>query len=213
MLSTLKQKLIEQARVYYPGTDPAHDFQHIMRVLKNAEKICAHENADMDIILPAVLFHDAINYPKDSPKAALSSQESAELAIRILENTPEYPQEKIKDVAYAISVCSFSKGIIPTTLEAKILQDADGLEATGAIAIMRTFASTGQMKRPFYEPEDPFCENRQPSAKEYALDLFYERLLVIINRCHTKTAKNIAQQRTDFLNVFIKQLKNELKDY
>ena len=122
-----------------------------------------------------------------------------------------YPQEKIALVKTCILECSFSKGIVPALLESKILQDADGLEATGAISIMRTYASTGQMKRPFYHAEDPFCEHREPDASQFALDLFYVRLLKVAERMHTQTAKNIAKRRTDFLIQFLDEFKLELE--
>jgi uncharacterized protein len=210
MNNILKKKLIQIAKKKYSAEDPSHDFEHISRVLSNAENIAKEEMADMDILLPAVLFHDVINYPKNSPQAKFASDESAEFATKTLKKLKEYPQEKIPTVAYAISVCSFAKGIIPNSLEAKILQDADGLEATGAISIMRTYASSGQMKRPFYNTSDPFCKNRKPNAHVYALDLFYQRLLKIKDRCHTKKAKQIAGRRHLFLLKFIRQLENEL---
>ncbi len=115
------------------------------------------------------------------------------------------------DVKKCILECSFSKGIIPDLLESRILQDSDGLEATGAISIMRTYSSTGQMKRPFYNSRDPFCETREPDTMNFALDLFYERLLKVGERMHTETAKVIAKRRTEFLLVFLEEFKQELK--
>lgn len=211
MNKPLRNKLIKIAKEKYNSDDPSHDFNHVLRVLSNAENITQEENADMDILLPAVLFHDVINYPKHSPKAKNASDESAELAKEILNGISDYPRDKIPKVIHAISVCSFSKGIIPTELEAKILQDADGLEATGAISIMRTFSSTGQMKRPFYDLDNPFCKNRKPNSQKYALDLFYERLLKIKQRCHTKRAREIAERRSRFLLEFLKEFEIELK--
>ena len=108
-------------------------------------------------------------------------------------------------------MCSFTKNIQPDFIEAKILQDADGLEATGAISIMRTFSSTGQMQRPFYHPRDPFCQARQPDSLKFALDLFYERLLLVEQRMHIATAQKIARRRTKFLRQFLKELELELK--
>jgi len=211
MNKTTRDKLIEIAREKYTTDDPSHDFEHTLRVLASAESIAQEENADLDILIPATLFHDVINYPKHSPEAQNASDESAKLAKEILEGIDEYPKEKISKVEYTISVCSFSKGVVPTKLEAKILQDADGLEATGAISIMRTFSSTGQMKRPFYNIDDPFCKNREPDPKKYALDLFYKRLLVIKEKCHTKKAKEIAERRSHFLLEFLKEFELELK--
>lgn len=75
---------------------------------------------------------------------------------------------------------------------------------------MRTFSSTGQMKRKFYNSKDPFCKKRKPNSLNYALDLFYNRLLKVHNRMHTKTAKKIAKRRTKFLKLFLKELNLEL---
>ena len=90
------------------------------------------------------------------------------------------------------------------------MQDADRLEATGAIAIMRTFCSTGQMKRKFYNPEDPFCRNHEPDPLNYAIDLFYKRLLKVKDLMNTKTAIELAEKRTEFLRQFIIQLEKEI---
>ncbi|MDD5251670.1 MAG: HD domain-containing protein [Patescibacteria group bacterium] len=193
------------------GDDPSHDLNHAFRVLSTAEKIAREEKADLDIIVPAALFHDIVNYPKNDPRRIHSADESAEQTKKILEAVDDYPKEKIEKVVQAIRSCSFSKGIVPDLLEAKILQDADGLEATGAISVMRTFASTGGMKRTFYNNEDPFAANRQPDDMKYALDLFFTRLLKVKERMHTKGAKKIAERRTDFLKKFLKEFELELK--
>ncbi|HED05983.1 MAG TPA: HD domain-containing protein, partial [Ignavibacteria bacterium] len=192
------------------NTDVSHDFEHALRVLFNAERIAKEEGGDFDIIVPATLFHDLIVYPKNHSDKHKSQEKSAEATVEILNSFGNFPKNKIEKVKTCILECSFSKGIMPKLFESKILQDADGLEATGAISIMRTYSSTGQMKRPFYNANDPFCENREPDASHFALDLFYERLLKVEKRMHTKTAKKIARRRTDFLIDFLKEFKLEL---
>lgn len=213
MNQDLREKLILIAREKIGDDDPSHDFNHAMRVLKNAEYIAKKEKADLDIIIPAALFHDIIVYRKSGPKSHLSSDHSAELAEVLLLKIKEYPKKKIQKVKLCIVECSFSKGIIPNLLESKIIQDSDLLESTGIISIMRTFASSGSMQRPFYNEKDPFCKNREPNAKEYALDLFYARLLKVESRIHTKTAKKIAKKRTKFLYVFLNEFEKELKGF
>jgi uncharacterized protein len=180
-------------------------------VLGLAEKIGIAENADFDILVPAALFHDVIVYPKNSPKSKNETDESAELAREILEGFPEYPKEKIESVSTCIRQCSYSKGIMPDLLEAKILQDADRLEATGAISIMRTFSSGGQMNRPLYPAEDPLM-TKGPVTFRSSLDLFPERLLKVESGMHTKTAMALAKRRTQFLKDFLKELESELKE-
>ncbi len=211
MDTALKNQLIRIAKERISKDDVSHDFEHASRVLSNAEIIAKGENADLDIIVPAALFHDLVVYSKDHPDKHKSQEESAEAAEKILNEISSFPKDKIEKVKTCIFECSFTKGIVPELLESKIVQDADGLEATGAISIMRTYSSTGQMKRPFYNPEDPFCENRKPNEMSFALDLFYERLFKVIDRMHTKKARKIAQRRTEFLKKFLNELKLELE--
>lgn len=211
MNQKLKQQLVNIAKAKITTEDPSHDFSHALRVLANSEKIAQYENADCDILVPSALFHDIVIYPKNDPRAKNAVIESAEFARNILMEIKEFPQEKIESVVSAITTCSFSKGIKPSFIEAKILQDADGLEATGAISIMRTFSSTGQMNRAFYHLEDPFCSYREPKDLDYAIDLFFSRLLKIRERMHTEYGKKIAARRTLFLHTFLSELKVELE--
>jgi len=210
MNKALRNQLIDLAKKRIKSDDPSHDFEHALRVLSNAERIAREERADLDIIVPAALFHDIVSWPKNHPRATFSSEESAKKLKKILTDM-NYPKDKIKKACYAVQVCSFSKGIVPHLLEAKILQDADFLEATGAIIVMRCFASTGQMKRPFYHPADPFCTTRQPAPMKYALDVFYDRSFKIESRIHTKAGKQIARRRLKYLRAFLFELKEELE--
>ncbi|MBI5065484.1 HD domain-containing protein [Candidatus Woesearchaeota archaeon] len=210
MEQTLRSQLIEKARKVVQNKDPSHDFSHALRVLANAEYIASIEGGDLEIIIPAALFHDVVNHPKNSPKSECASEQSAKYAKKILEKIKNYDKNKIRMVEEAIVEHSYSKGIKPKRLESKIVQDSDRLEATGAIAIMRTFCSSGQMKNKFYNSEDPFCKFRKPDSLKYAIDLFYQRLLIVKNKMNTETAKKLAKKRTEFLHKFLKQLKEEI---
>jgi uncharacterized protein len=205
-----KERLIRIAKANFQSGDPSHDIYHSMRVVKNAEYIVSKENGDLDIIVPAALFHDIICYPKNSGKSKLSSSESADFATKILREIDNYPKGKISKVHTSIKECSFSKQIIPESLESKILQDADRLEATGAISIMRTFASAGLMKSMLYNYEDPFCNDREPDSLVYALDFFRTRLLKVKDSMHTQTARIMAEKRTRILKEFLVSLEEEL---
>jgi len=204
-----KSELMQIAKEKISDQDVSHDFQHALRVLSNVEKIAKQEGGNLEVLIPAALFQDLIVYPKNHPHRLRSQEESAVFAAQILQDL-NYKPEIINQVKTCILECSFSKGIIPDLLESKILQDADSLEATGAISIMRTFSSSGQMKRPFYHAEDPFAETRDFDDSGFALDLFFTRLLKVEDRMHTATAKKIARNRTDFLYNFLEQTKKEL---
>lgn len=97
--------------------DPSHDVNHSLRVLTLSEKIAKKESGDLDIIIPAVVFHDIINYPKNHRKRLYSSDESARQTKRILKQINSYPKHKIDKVCEAIRLCSFTKGLLPNFLD------------------------------------------------------------------------------------------------
>jgi uncharacterized protein len=192
------------------GRDPAHDFYHIMRVYKNAKLIGRREGSNMEILLTAVLLHDLVVYPKGSNKSFKSSDESADLAENIL-LSHGYPQDQINHISSCIRAHSYSKRFVPESLEGRILQDADRLDALGAIGIARTFSVGGSQNRTFYNANDPFCRSdRELDDIRWTLDHFQAKLLKLKDLMHTGTAKKIAQQRTKFMMLFIRQLQKEI---
>lgn len=211
MKKILRERLLQIAKELQTRNDPSHDFNHVTRVLNLALRIGKQVQADEDILIPAVLFHDIVVYQKNSKQSKNEVNESAVTAEKVLHELQEYPKEKINTVLSCIRECSFSKGLKPSSLESQVLQDSDRLEATGAIAIMRTFSSGGQMNAQFYPPEDPLCEKGFSTFRS-SLDLFFARLLIVKDTMHTEYAKKIAEQRTNFLKRFLKQLKKELKE-
>jgi uncharacterized protein len=206
----MQQTIIKRVERMLKGRDPAHDFHHIMRVYKNAEMIGKSEGTDMEVLLPAALLHDLVVYPKGSAKSSRSSDESAGLAKKIL-GKYGYPQDQINLICYCIRAHSYTKKVVPTTLEGRILQDADRLDALGAIGIARTFSISGSENRTFYNADDPFCRsNRNLDDKKWTLDHFQMKLLKLEEIMHTKTAKKIARERTRFMILFIKEMQKEI---
>lgn len=190
--------------------DTAHDFDHIMRVFKNAQNICKKENAHEKLVLSAVLLHDVVSYPKSDKRSKLSSIKSAEESKKILKKF-NFTKEEIQIISDAIRDHSFSRNVIPATLEGKILQDADRLDAIGAIGIARVFAVGGSEKRPFYNIKDPFCKSRTPNDKIWILDHFYRKLLKLESLMNTKSGKIEAKKRTRVLKDFLNELKKEIQ--
>lgn len=192
------------------GRDPAHDFYHIKRVYKNAKIIGRHERPNMDILLPAVLLHDLVMHPKGSAKSSKSADESADLAEDILQSYG-YPQDEITQICYCIKMHSYSKKFVPASIEGKILQDADRLDALGAIGIARTFSVGGSENRKLYNANDPFYRTvREVDDIQWTLDHFQTKLLKLEYSMHTKMGKKIAQERTSFMLLFIRQLQKEI---
>ena len=185
--------------------DPAHDFEHVMRVYRNAEKISKTENGNKKLILSAVLLHDIIKI-KNRKDSALKSAKFSEKILK--EN--HFLDNEIKIISDAIKEHSFSKGKTPSTIEGKILQDADRLDAIGAIGLARVFSFSGSNNRSFYDPNDPFSKNRSLDDNKWALDHFYEKLLTLEKKMNTRTGKTLAKKRTKILENFIKELKTEI---
>ena len=190
--------------------DPAHDFEHIMRVYKNAKRIARHEKANMRLVLTSVLLHDIVSFPKSDVRSKTSSLKSAQAAKRILKKY-RYTAHEIDIVADAISDHSFSRNKVPKTLVGKILQDADRLDALGAIGIARTFSVGGAERRPIYSVTDPFCRTRAPDDKRWTVDHFYRKLLVLEKNMNTKFAKREARRRTTILKGFLAELRREIQ--
>ncbi len=189
--------------------DPAHDFEHTMRVYKNAQKICKKEKVNENLVLSAALLHDIVSYPKSDKRSKMSSIESAKKSKKILEKF-DFSKEEITIISDAIRDHSFSQNKIPKTLEGKILQDADRLDALGAIGIARVFATGGLLKRPFYNIDDPFCKRRIPDDKTWTVDHFFRKLFKLESLMNTKSGKAEAKKRTRILQEFLNQLNQEI---
>jgi uncharacterized protein len=204
VINLIKNKVIEII-----NNDPAHDFEHVMRGYNNAHKIAKQEKANQKLVLSAALLHDIVSYPKSNSRSKLSSLESANKSKLILKEF-DFTSEEITIVSDAIEDHSFSNNKIPQTLEGKILQDADRLDALGAIGIARVFATSGSLNRPFYNIDDPFCDKRSPDDNLWAVDHFFNKLLKLESMMNTKSGKIEAKKRTKILKDFLNQLKQEI---
>jgi len=202
--------LIKNEVIDIIDNDPAHDFEHVMRVYNNAKKIVKKEKANQKLVLSAVLLHDIVSYPKSSKRSKFSSVDSAKKSKIILKKYG-FSKEEIIIISDAIVEHSFSQNMVPQTLEGKILQDADRLDALGAIGIARVFATSGSLNRPFYNIDDPFCNKRNPDDNLWAIDHFFNKLLKLESMMNTESGKIEAKKRTKVLQTFLKQLKNEVQ--
>ncbi|MBK3734910.1 uncharacterized protein FBZ83_103410 [Azospirillum brasilense] len=200
--------------------DPAHDIDHLLRVWRTAKALAAAEAerdvgpppdrpADMLVVLAAALLHDIVNVPKDHPDRSRASRLSADRAEEVLRGMG-FPGALIPATRHAIEAHSYSAGIPPLTIEAKLVQDADRLESLGAIGIARCFATSGLMKRALFHGEDPMAETRPLDDLQYALDHFKAKLLLLPNTMQTPAGRARAQERAAFLLSFQVQLLAEI---
>ena len=191
------------------ATDAAHDDAHIQRVVKNAKRLAEAEGADTAVVIPAAWLHDCVIVPKNSPKRSRASRMAAEAAGAFLARAG-YPMEKIPAVEHAIAAHSFSAGIPPETLEAQVVQDADRLDAIGAIGIARTIGLGAQMGRPLYDAAEPFPVSRPASDAVSGIDHFYTKLLKLEGMMNTTAGRVEARRRTAFMQAFLQQLAGEI---
>ena len=188
MCDQLIQKAKEYIAVLFEGCSDGHDLNHSLRVYANAMKIAENEpSCDLEVVALAALLHDADDHKLFDTKDNYNARRFlSECGIA---------EEKIPLICNVINSVSFSKnrGKKPTSLEGKIVQDADRLDAMGAVGIARTFAYGGKHGRPL----------------EGGIEHFHEKLLLLKDEMNTVTARRMAESRHEFLEEFVSRFEEE----
>jgi uncharacterized protein len=206
----LEQRLEAVLRHHDDGSDASHDVHHARRVLKNAREIAALEGAgDLRHLTAAAYLHDLVNLPKDSPQRADASRLSAEAAAPILEELG-FDKVEIEAIQHTITAHSFSANVPANTPEAKILQDADRMEALGALGIARTFYVAGKLESGLFDGGDPFAAKRPLDDKRFAVDHFKVKLLGLAGRMQTAAGREVAAGRSTTMRRFLDDLAGEI---
>lgn len=195
-------------------SDLSHDLTHVARVYHWAIKLSPDANADTDLAGAAALIHDLVNIPKESKYRVQAGEESAKSSYRPLVKAG-YTRDEIEDIQFAVSNSSWSKKKNATTPLMMVLQDADRLDAIGAIGIARTFACAQGIhqrtkRSSLYDIDDPFAASRDPNDKHYALDHFQIKLLKIVEKINLPSAKAEAEKRQKLMQDFLDALAEEL---
>src|SRR5690606_33887744 len=149
------------------------------------------------------LMHDIVVFPKNDLKNRVAPESSALLAKEILQKIDDYPSDKIGKVLDLIRCCSYTKNNNPKNLELKILQDADRIEAVGAIGISRAMAVCGQLGIRLCDPSDPLSLNSEPDRFKNCLDFFVSRLLGLEEKTNTDSGKKIIRERVEYIKNFL----------
>ena len=208
-MQTIINKAIMYAKDFFVDEFSGHDFYHTLRVYNLAKYIAESEECDKELVCLAALLHDVDDY-----KIVGKDAEAFYNAKNFL-NSENYPEKNIEKICHIISQVSF-KGkdtVTPDTIEGKIVQDADRLDAIGAIGIARTFTYGGNHKIPMHIPNMEYKENM--SADEYytnvgsTINHFYEKLLKLKDLMNTETAKRVANHRHKYMEAFLKEFYNE----
>jgi uncharacterized protein len=189
----------------------AHDLSHIVRVWRNAAHIARTEpDCDTEILLAAAILHDCVAVEKNSPQRPLASRLSAARAREIVAPL-QWSPERVEVLAHVIETHSFSAGLVPATLEAKVFRDADRLDAIGAIGVARCFHVSGRMDGALYHLGDPGAETRPPDDRAYALDHFTVKLFKEAKAFLTDEGKRLAAVRTQRMTDFVAAFRGEIE--
>ena len=201
------------------AADAAHDVGHVRRVVAWAGRLGRAEGADPDVVLPAAWLHDCVVVAKDHPDRARASRLAAERAAAWLRGRGE-PEGRVAAVAHAVEAHSYSANVEPRTAEARVVQDADRLDALGAVGIARCYATAGALGAALAHPTDPVPTWADPAAappgapralddRRYATDHVYAKLLRLPATMRTRAGRREAERRAAFLRRFLDELARE----
>ena len=207
---------IEEAQIWYQDADPVHDFDHVLRVYRIAERLADAEGADLDIVRAAALLHDSVGSAPGGEGNARAEHHiaSAAFAGEVLAQKG-WPEEKIKAVQHCIRGHRFrGKEDKPETLEAQVLFDADKLDVLGAIGAARTIAYAALDGQPSYaEPSEQFLltGKKEPGEPHSSYHEFLFKLQKVKGRMFTPSGKALAEARHAYLVEFYAQLQAETR--
>jgi uncharacterized protein len=189
----------------------SHDLSHIVRVWRNAVRIARTEpGSDTELLMAAAILHDCVAVEKDSPQRPHASRLSAARAREIVAPLGGTPDRE-DALAQTIETHSFSAGLAPWSREAKILQDADRLDAIGAIGVARCFHVGGRMGGALYHPADPGAEARALDDRAYALDHFPAKLFKLAEGFWTAEGQRMAAARIALMTDFVAAFRAEIE--
>lgn len=190
------------------GGDPSHDVAHLARVHANAMRIAEGEGGDRELLGVAAILHDCVQVEKDDPRRRLASRMAAERARRLMSRA--WDAARLDALAHAIEAHSYSGGVEPRTVEARILRDADRLDQLGALGVARAFQVGGRIGRALYDPADPRAEDRPLDDVAYTLDHFRTKLLLLEEGLVTvegrRLAAGLAARTREFLDWFEEEI-------
>ena len=200
---------VEFAKKFFSDDYSGHDFFHTLRVYKLATRIAEQENADLLVVQLSALLHDV-----DDIKLSPQTHAHKDNAVAFLKEHGA-PDDMITAICQIIGEVSFrgTDSAVPTTIEGKCVQDADRLDAIGAIGIARTFAFGGNHKQAIYDPDVKPMVNM--SARQYrnhvstTINHFYEKLFLLKDMMNTTTAKQIATERHKYMESFVAEFLDE----
>ncbi|MCA9600708.1 MAG: HD domain-containing protein [Polyangiales bacterium] len=188
--------------------DAAHDVSHCLRVARWTIRL-GGADVDRREAVAAALLHDFVNVPKNSPDRNRASALCAEAARPLLAQA-EFSPDAVVRIADAIEDHSYSRGAVPRTLLGAALQDADRLEALGALGILRTASTGARMGAHYFNVDDPWASERELDDKRFSIDHFFTKLLPLAETLRTEAGRAEARRRTALMHDFLHALGEEI---
>jgi len=202
---------IDDVKSYYPAADPVHGFSHIKRVLRLCRKIGEKEGADWEILRAAALLHDLEGDVDSRDGHQLAAADRAEQIL----DRDGWKKESIEAVKHCIRAHRFrDEREKPETIEARVLFDADKLDAIGAVGIARAFGYAVRAEQDLYQlPSEKFLKNweLEPGEAHSPYHEYLFKLRKIQSRLFTETARTISQDRQRIMELFFEQWVRELE--
>lgn len=192
------------ARTYFEDASPAHDWRHVRRVGRLASRLAeGRDDVDERVLDLAVWLHDI---GRSREAAGRIDDHAAWGAREARDICSSYPDETIEAVCHCIRSHRYSTDIEPETIEAKLLSDADNLDAIGAIGLARAFTHGGE----FGQPIHPTSSDRNPDTPGTSLEHVESKLLSLRDRLYTDAGRRVAAERHAFVESYLAQLDREL---
>lgn len=197
--------LLERVRPLLADDDPGHDLEHCLRVAGWTLRC----GADPREGVAAALLHDVVNLPKNDPRRKEASALSATKARELL-GALDLAADAIERIADAVEDHSYSRGATPRSPLGEALQDADRLEAVGALGLFRIVSTGTRMGARYFDSSDPWATHRPYDDLRFTVDHFFTKLLRLPATFHTDVGRREAERRVAFMRVFLEQLGAEL---
>nr|WP_227374809.1 HD domain-containing protein [Haladaptatus halobius] len=203
----LVEAVRSRAKTYFEDVAPTHDWHHVRRVATLAETLAAEYDADETVLFVAVWLHDIGRGREDRGEIDDHAEWGAREAKRILADF-DPARETVEAVQHCVRAHRFSNDVEPETLEARLLSDADNLDALGAVGIARNFCYSGEHGKPLHDPDRPI-ETDDTAAGSTAVNHFHKKILRIPKRMHTDAGRKLADERRAFVEPFVDRFERE----
>ena len=202
--------LRERARSHFDGVAPSHDWHHVRRVERLVDTLAAESDRAVDerVLRAAVLLHDIGRGREDRGEIRDHAEWGAERAPRILADVG-FPGADVRRVQHCIRAHRYSNAIEPETIEAKLLSDADNLDALGAVGIARTFSYGAEHANPMHDPALPPDEDAAPGGTT-SFNHFHKKILHLPGRMYTDPGRALAEERVAFVDRFLDRFEREV---